>query len=75
MEFYYPMVRNEYRAVDCMTAVRAMPRSGADSRLFDIVIGKRSFGVRAGKIDAIFATAERIGDMLADLKAGREIRP
>jgi hypothetical protein len=41
-------------------SIRAMPRSGADARLVDIVrVGQRALRVRAGKIDAIMH-AERV---------------
>jgi hypothetical protein len=57
---YWPAVRDFYRDVDQRLSVRAMPRSGADARLVDVIrIGERALRVRAGKIDAILH-AERV---------------
>ena len=48
-----------------LTAVRAMPRSGADARLVDVVrVGERALRVRAGKIDAIFHAERIVKDMI-----------
>jgi len=59
MERFYPEVRGAYEIADHKLSIRAMPRSGADARLVDIVrTGDRSLRVRAGKIDAILL-AER----------------
>lgn len=60
MGYFWPAALDLYRIVDEKLSIRAMPRSGADARLVDVVrVGKRALRVRAGKIDAIFA-AERI---------------
>jgi len=50
----------EFEIAGAMRSIRAMPRSGADARLVDVVqTGERVLRIRAGKIDAIFA-AERL---------------
>lgn len=63
---YWPAARDRYRLVDERLSIRAMPRSGADARLVDVIrIGKRSLRVRAGKIDAIFHAERIVKEMLA----------
>lgn len=66
MAEFWPASRDLYRIADLRTAVRAMPRSGADARLVDVIqVGERALRVRAGKIDAVFRAEalikERIG--------------
>lgn len=57
---YYPAL-SDYRVVDSMLSVRAMPLSGADTRLVDIVsVGERAIRVRAGKLDAVVHAAREI---------------
>lgn len=52
--------------VDALTAIRAMPRSGADARLVDVVrVGDRALRVRAGKIDAIMHAERIIKELIA----------
>lgn len=63
---FWPTARDLFRIVDLKTSIRAMPRSGADARLVDVVqVGERALRVRAGKIDAVFRAEalimERIG--------------
>jgi hypothetical protein len=54
MASYYPALRELYRVRDAKLSIRAMPRSGADARLVEVVrVGQRALRVRAGKIDAI----------------------
>lgn len=63
---FYPAAHDRYRVVGYRTAVRAMPRSGADARLVDVIrVGERALRVRAGKIDAVFRAEALIKDMLA----------
>lgn len=67
MAYFWPAVKDLYRIVDFKTAIRAMPRSGADSRLVDV--HRRDDGVitvRAGKIDAIFDAERMVQDLLLD---------
>lgn len=53
MAEFYPAVQ-AYTPVDYRLSVRAMPLSGADTRLVDVVeLGHRLLRVRAGKIDAV----------------------
>lgn len=60
MSLYYPEIEN-YKVEDCRLAIRAMPRSGCDARLVDVVdIDDKTIRVRAGKIDAIFHAYEQI---------------
>lgn len=55
---YYPSVATDYTIAGLMTSIRAMPFSGADARLVDvIVIGERALGIRAGKLDAVIQAA------------------
>lgn len=66
MAYFWPVVRDLYRIVDFKTAIRAMPRSGADSRLVDVRrVSDRVIKVRAGKIDAIFQAERAVKEMLS----------
>lgn len=57
---YYPALHESYAIVEPRLSIRAMPLSGADSRLVDVVeCGGRAVRIRAGKIDAV-VQAERI---------------
>lgn len=50
---FFPGVR-DYRIADHKLSIRAMPRSGADARLVDVVrVADRMLRIRAGKIDAV----------------------
>lgn len=54
MEEYYPAI-STYELVGWKLAVRAMPLSGADARLVDVVkIDDCTLRIRASKLDAIF---------------------
>lgn len=60
MAEFYPPILDMYDLETFKLSIRAMPLSGADTRLVDVVqVGKRTLRVRAGKIDAIIA-AEKI---------------
>jgi len=55
MEHFYPAVRERYELVDWRKAIRAMPLSGADARLVDVVrVSPKTLRIRASKLDAIF---------------------
>lgn len=55
---FWPAARDLFTIADMRLAVRAMPKSGADARLVDLVqISDRVLRIRAGKIDAIFRAA------------------
>lgn len=57
---FWPAALDLYNPVDYKLSIRAMPRSGSDARLVDVVkVGERALRIRAGKIDAIF-DAERL---------------
>jgi hypothetical protein len=61
---YYPKIKN-FEIKKAMVSVRAMPLSGADTRLIDILkIGKTGLRVRAGKIDAVVEAAAKIRSMI-----------
>lgn len=67
MATFYPRLRDEYRIVDRLLAVRAMPLSAADARLVDIVnVGERAIRVRAGKLDAIFHAERAVRKILGE---------
>lgn len=54
LKYYFPEIER-YRIVDHRLAVRAMPLSGADARLVDIVkTDDKTLRIRASKLDAIF---------------------
>lgn len=66
MATYWPAVVAHYRIAELRTAVRAMPKSGADARLVDVVqVGERALRVRAGKIDAVFRAEALIKEAIA----------
>lgn len=63
--YFYPAARDLYKVADYRLAIRAMPRSGADARLVDVIqVGDRALRVRAGKIDAVFRAAELVKEMI-----------
>lgn len=66
MAYFWPEAKDRYRVAECKLSIRAMPRSGADARLVDIVrVGDRALRVRAGKIDAILHAEQMIKEMIA----------
>lgn len=67
MAFYYPAVR-EYRIADYMLSIRAMPLSGADSRLVDVRQDGKTIRIRAGKIDAIIAAEHEVKRIIGNGK-------
>lgn len=65
MAVYYPAILDRYLIADQLLSIRAMPASGADSRLVDVQqAGEKMIRVRAGKIDAIIHAADRIKEMI-----------
>jgi hypothetical protein len=60
MRHYWPHSWDLFKPRDELVRIRAMPLSGSDARLVDIVrVGERVLRVRAGKIDAVmFAEAQ-----------------
>ncbi len=62
---FYPAAADLYRRVDYRLTIRAMPKSGADARLVDLVrIGEHSIRLRAGKIDAVFRAEALVREVL-----------
>ena len=56
---------HDFKPVDFRLSVRAMPLSGADTRLVDVAkLGDRMLRVRAGKIDAILHAERMIREMI-----------
>jgi hypothetical protein len=54
MRHYWPWSFDGFRPAGELIRIRAMPLSGADARLVDVVkTGDRSLRIRAGKIDAV----------------------
>jgi hypothetical protein len=66
MARFWPAAADLFRIADTRLTVRAMPRSGADARLVDVVrVGERTLRVRAGKIDAVFRAEALIKEAIA----------
>jgi hypothetical protein len=64
MATFYPAI-DFYRHVDTKLSIRAMPLSGADTRLVDVVkLGPRVLRVRAGKIDAVLHAEKLVRSMI-----------
>lgn len=64
MAGFYPAI-NDYRLVDAKLSIRAMPLSGADTRLVDVArLGSRVLRVRAGKIDAVIHADKLVRSMM-----------
>lgn len=63
MRGFYPAI-DELELAEPLVSIRAMPLSGADTRLVDVCrIGDRTLRVRAGKIDAIIHAEKLIREM------------
>ena len=63
--FWPPASSPWIRVLEPLTAIRAMPRSGADARLVDVVrVGERALRIRAGKIDAILHAERMVKEMM-----------
>jgi hypothetical protein len=63
---FWPAARSLYSFAEVRTAIRAMPRSGADARLVDVIrVGERALRVRAGKIDAVFRAEALVKEAIA----------
>lgn len=63
MRHFYPAI-DDFRVVDHMLSIRAMPLSGADTRLVDVREDGRTIRVRAGKIDAVLDAERAVMDIL-----------
>lgn len=65
MRYYWPQVE-AYRIVGHKLSIRAMPKSGADARLVDVVkVDDRTLRVRAGKIDAVVYAEQLVKEAIA----------
>ena len=65
MAEYYPAIVDRYLIHDHLLSIRAMPASGADSRLIDVFQpSEKMIRVRAGKIDAIIHAGERVKEII-----------
>ena len=63
MAFYYPPLMDTHRRAGELLSIRAMPRSGADSRLVQVLhVARNHLRIRAGKIDAIFEAERQVID-------------
>jgi hypothetical protein len=66
MAGFYPAVADNFTVQDFRLSVRAMPLSGADTRLVDVARhGERLIRIRAGKIDAVLHAEQRVREMIA----------
>lgn len=65
MRDFYPGI-DQYRIADHMLSIRAMPLSGADTRLVDVIqIEPGLLRVRAGKIDAVIEAERIVKELIA----------
>ena len=65
MAYFYPFIREGYRLHGVRLAVRAMPLSGADARLVDVVrVDETCLRIRASKLDAIFYAEDVVKETL-----------
>ena len=61
---FYPAI-DTYEHCDSMLSIRAMPRSGADTRLVDVrQVGERAISIRAGKIDAVIHAEQAVREII-----------
>lgn len=64
MRGFYPAIEN-YEIVDHMLSIRAMPLSGADTRLVEVTrVSERLIRVRAGKIDAVLDAERAVREVI-----------
>lgn len=62
---YWPASWELFKPVGELVRIRAMPLSGADARLVDVIqTGERSLRIRAGKIDAVMYAERQIVPIL-----------
>jgi hypothetical protein len=62
---FWPESRDLYTFADAKLTIRAMPRSGADARLVDVITPReRVLRVRAGKIDAVLHAEQIIKECI-----------
>lgn len=64
MAQFYPAV-HEYAVVDYKTSIRAMPQSGSDARLVEVVKTEPNvIRIRAGKIDAVVQAEREVKSLI-----------
>lgn len=69
MREFYPAIE-QFEVAEHMLSIRAMPLSGADTRLVDVArVSPRVLRVRAGKIDAVIEAERKVLAMLGELVA------
>lgn len=65
MREFYPEI-DVYQPVEYLTSIRAMPLSGSDARLVDVVkTNKKTLRIRAGKIDAVIQAEREIKRLIS----------
>lgn len=66
MANFWPESSTLYGIGGYKLSIRAMPRSGADARLVDVVqVAEKTLRIRAGKIDAILYAEQMVKEMLS----------
>lgn len=69
MREYWPSSWDQFRVVEGLVKIRAMPLSGSDARLVDVVrVDDRVLRIRAGKIDAIIYAERLVREALTCLR-------
>ncbi|HWH16688.1 MAG TPA: FAD-dependent oxidoreductase [Candidatus Paceibacterota bacterium] len=64
MAHFYPAVL-DYEPVDYKTSIRAMPLSGSDARLVDVLkTDEKTLRIRAGKIDAVIQAEREVRKLI-----------
>lgn len=64
MREFYPAI-DQYTVYEYRTSIRAMPLSGSDTRLCDVIkTGPKTIRVRAGKIDAVIQAERLIKELM-----------
>lgn len=64
MREFYPAI-DQYTVYEYRTSIRAMPLSGSDTRLCDVIkAGPKTIRVRAGKIDAVIQAERLIKELM-----------
>lgn len=65
MRQFWPASADRFQFAGLRTSIRAMPRSGADARLVDVVtVSDKVLRVRAGKIDAVFRAEKLVREFI-----------
>ena len=68
MATYYPAIETSYEIAGIKESIRAMPKSGAATRLVSVVkVGAKAVSIRAGKIDAVIEAERQINKIIEGL--------